>query len=85
MLILAGLWVQQKIPAHIGDFFVFHLLKRGVYWQASHSASSFGSIGQVIGLSQSSLLIAPLFLAVSGILVTLLFLFCVYVIYISEA
>ena len=29
MLILAGLWVQQKIPAHIGDFFVFPPLKKG--------------------------------------------------------
>ena len=66
----------KKSPLTSGTFLFSTSSKRGGYWQASHSASSFGSIGQVIGLSQSSLLIAPLFLAVSGILVTLLFLFC---------
>jgi hypothetical protein len=42
----------KNITIHIGQV---HSLKRyyTTYWQASHSASSFGSIGHTIGLSHS--------------------------------
>lgn len=67
---------NKKSPHTYRGYFCFDTSKTNSnYWQASHSASSFGSIGQVIGLSQSSSLIVLEVFAVSGIILTLLFWF----------
>lgn len=80
MLILAVLNAIKKSPLTSGTFLFYTSFKRGVYWQASHSASSLGSIGQVIGLSQSSLLIELAVLAFSGICNPPFYFVCMYLI-----